>query len=88
MALVGFMGRCDSAPQGIGESLIVDAARGVHRSQDIVAWGLMVDSEGGLVPDFGHGIRRRGLHRSKKIQKKKPPPRGSSMARSENLSQS
>jgi hypothetical protein len=50
MALIGFIGRCDSAPRGIGEALIVDAARRVHRSQDIVAWGLMVESEGG--PDY------------------------------------
>ncbi|UPK14705.1 hypothetical protein IVA93_16805 [Bradyrhizobium sp. 155] len=47
MCLVGFMGRCDSAPKGIGESLIVDAARRVHRNPDMPAWGLMLDSEGG-----------------------------------------
>lgn len=47
MALIGFMGRHDGAPQGLGEALIVDAARRIHRSQDFAAWGLMLDSEGG-----------------------------------------
>lgn len=41
------MGRCDSAPTGIGESLIVDAARRAYSNEDIVSWGLMLDSEGG-----------------------------------------
>jgi hypothetical protein len=47
MALIGFMGRHDGAPKGIGAGLVVDAARRVHRSQDLAAWGLMLDSEGG-----------------------------------------
>jgi hypothetical protein len=47
MCLIGFMGRCDSAPRGIGEALIVDAARRVHRNLDMPAWGLMLDCEGG-----------------------------------------
>jgi len=46
MCLIGFMGRCDSAPKGIGEALIVDATRRVYRNPDIAAWGLMLDSEG------------------------------------------
>jgi len=47
MCLIGFMGRCDSAPKGIGEALIVDAARRVCGNLDIASWGLMLDSEGG-----------------------------------------
>jgi hypothetical protein len=47
MCLIGFMGRCDSAPKGIGESLIVDAARRAFSNEDIVSWGLMLDAEGG-----------------------------------------
>ena len=48
MALIGFMGRHDSAPLGLGAGLIVDAARRIFRSHDFAAWGLMLDSEGGL----------------------------------------
>jgi hypothetical protein len=47
MILIGFMGRNDDAPKGVGEALIVDAARRVHRTPDIPAWGLMLDSEDG-----------------------------------------
>jgi hypothetical protein len=47
MALIGFMGRHDGAPKGLGGALIVDAARRVSRSIDFAAWGLMLDSEGG-----------------------------------------
>jgi hypothetical protein len=49
MGLIGFMGRHDGAPKRLGEALIVDAARRLHRSQDFAAWGLMLDSEGGAV---------------------------------------
>jgi hypothetical protein len=45
--LIGFMGRHEGAPKGLGESLIVDAARRVRRNPDIPAWGLVLDSEGG-----------------------------------------
>jgi hypothetical protein len=44
--LIGFMGK----QHGKGHkrsSLIVDAARRVHRNPDIPAWGLMLDVEGG-----------------------------------------
>jgi hypothetical protein len=47
MALIGFMGRHDGAPSGLGEALVVDAARRIYRSNDFAAWGLMLDSEGG-----------------------------------------
>lgn len=47
MVRIGFMGRSDSAPRGLGSALIVDAARRVHRNQDLAAWGLMLDAEGG-----------------------------------------
>jgi hypothetical protein len=44
---IGFMGRDDNAPKGLGAALIVDAARRVHRNADIAAWGLVLESEGG-----------------------------------------
>ncbi|MGH7813238.1 MAG: hypothetical protein ACREQI_04460 [Candidatus Binataceae bacterium] len=47
MALIGYMGRNDCAPKGLGKSLIVDAARRVHRNEDFAAWGLTLDAEGG-----------------------------------------
>lgn len=45
--LIGFMGRDDNSPKGIGAALILDAARRVHRNRDIAAWGLTLDAEGG-----------------------------------------
>jgi hypothetical protein len=45
--LIGFMGRADHAPRGLGESLIVDAARRACRNEDIPAFGLMLNSDGG-----------------------------------------
>jgi hypothetical protein len=45
MALIGFMGRHEGAPPGLGAALIVDAARRIFRSSDFAAWGLMLDSE-------------------------------------------
>jgi hypothetical protein len=47
MVRIGFMGRHDGAPKGLGASLIVDAARRVYRNCDIAAWGLVLESEGG-----------------------------------------
>lgn len=47
MVLIGYMGRHDGAPKGLGGSLIVDAARRVYLNSDLAAWGLMLDSEGG-----------------------------------------
>jgi hypothetical protein len=47
MILIGYMGRDDNAEKGTGAALIVDAARRVSGNQDIPAWGLMLDSEGG-----------------------------------------
>lgn len=47
MVLIGFMGKQDGTEKGLGEALILDAARRVHRNPDIPAWGLMLDSEDG-----------------------------------------
>jgi hypothetical protein len=49
MMLLGYMGRNDAsaAPRGLGEALVVDAARRVYLNADLAAWGLMLDSEGG-----------------------------------------
>ncbi|WP_156898286.1 hypothetical protein [Methylocapsa acidiphila] len=47
MIRIGFMGRDDLAPQGLGVALIIDAARRIHRNPDIAAWGIVLESEGG-----------------------------------------
>ena len=47
MVLIGFMGKQDDTEKGLGEALLTDAARRVHRNPDIPAWGLMLDSEDG-----------------------------------------
>jgi hypothetical protein len=47
MMRVGFMGRDDRAPPGLGGVLLIDAARRVHRSEDTNAWALTLDAEGG-----------------------------------------
>jgi GNAT superfamily N-acetyltransferase len=47
MVCIGFMGRDDTAPRGLGSALIVDAARRVHRNGYIAVWGLVLKSEGG-----------------------------------------
>lgn len=44
---IGFLGRDDRALPGLGASLVLDAARRVHNSIDVAAWGLMLDAEGG-----------------------------------------
>jgi hypothetical protein len=47
LARVGFMGRDDRSPSGLGKALLIDAARRVHRSEDMTAMGLILDAEGG-----------------------------------------
>ena len=47
MVRIGFMGRSDRAPAGLGSALIVDAARRVSRVKDIAVWGLCLDADGG-----------------------------------------
>jgi hypothetical protein len=47
MALIGYMGRCDTAQKGIGGILITDAARRVSRIEDFGIWGLMLEAEDG-----------------------------------------
>jgi hypothetical protein len=47
LALVGFMGKQDGAPTGLGAVLLTDAARRVYRSLDIPARGLALEPEGG-----------------------------------------
>ncbi|HJU18579.1 MAG TPA: hypothetical protein VJ770_19170 [Stellaceae bacterium] len=48
LSRIGFMGRDDGSIRGLGEALLVDAARRVHRGADVnKAWGLILDAEGG-----------------------------------------
>lgn len=45
MALIGYMGRCDTAEKGVGALLIQDAARRAYLNPDLGIWGLMLDAE-------------------------------------------
>lgn len=45
---IGYMGRDDRAPAGLGAELLVDAARRVSRSADTTAWAFVLEPEGGL----------------------------------------
>jgi hypothetical protein len=47
LAQIGFMGKADGTVKGIGAILLTDAARRVHRSLDIPAWGITLEPEGG-----------------------------------------
>jgi hypothetical protein len=47
MALIGFMGRHEGAPPGLGRGLIIDAARRVLRSEELSGWGLTLEAEAG-----------------------------------------
>lgn len=53
---IGFMGRDDRSPKGLGAGLVTDAARRVHRNPDVAAWGLILDSERG---EENPGLMRR-----------------------------
>jgi hypothetical protein len=44
VALIGYMGRDDGAPKGLGGALIIDAAMRVRRIESIAAWGLGLDA--------------------------------------------
>lgn len=44
MGLLGFMGKHDDAPKGIGEILLADAAIRVSKS-DLGVWGIMLHAE-------------------------------------------
>ncbi len=51
VALIGYMGRSESAVRGLGAVLIHDAALRVSRNVDIATWGLALEPEvEGLVP--------------------------------------
>ena len=45
VALIGYMGRSDDAPKGLGAALIYDAAVRVGQNKDVGAWGLALDAE-------------------------------------------
>ena len=47
MALIGFMGKQDGTPRGLGAALVIDAATRAYRHADIPAWGIAVEPEGG-----------------------------------------
>jgi hypothetical protein len=45
MALLGFMGRDDSASKGTGALLLADATIRVSRIEDLAVWGIMLHAE-------------------------------------------
>jgi len=45
MVLIGYMGRDDNAPRGLGPALIVDAARRVDRISELGIWGIALHAE-------------------------------------------
>jgi len=47
LVLIGFMGKRDGTPAGLGAGLLVDAARRAYRHVDIPAWGMALQPEGG-----------------------------------------
>ncbi|MGC1780306.1 MAG: hypothetical protein WBB34_20415 [Xanthobacteraceae bacterium] len=47
LAQIGFMGKADGTPTGLGAILLTDAARRVYRSLDIPAWGITLEPERG-----------------------------------------
>jgi hypothetical protein len=47
LVLVGYMGKHDGTPTGLGAILLMDAARRVYRQLDIPARGLALEPEGG-----------------------------------------
>ena len=47
LVLIGYMGKNNGAPKGVGAALLIDAARRAYRSLDIPAVGLAVEPEGG-----------------------------------------
>jgi len=55
------MGRHDDAPRGLGNALLVDAARRVYLNFDIAAWGLMLDSEGGPGTKLWEWYKKQGF---------------------------
>jgi hypothetical protein len=47
MMKIGFLGRDDAAPPGLGQALLVDAARRIYRSDDTAGAALILDADGG-----------------------------------------
>ena len=78
MILIGFMGRSDDSPKGLGESLVVDAARRVHRNLDIAAWGLMLDAEGGQQNEKLWAWYQEQKFQPVKVDLKADPPKAAS----------
>jgi len=74
MMLIGFMGKDDRAPKGLGSALIVDAARRVHRNPDLAAWGLMLDAEGGPGTKLWTWYESQGFRQVKVTESSKTPP--------------
>lgn len=69
---IGFMGRDDGAPRGLGAALIIDAATRVSRIADIGIWGITLDAENDdLANKFYAKV---GFKRAKPAQTGDPAP--------------
>jgi hypothetical protein len=69
---IGYMGRDDNAPRGLGAGLIVDAARRVTRITDLGIWGLTLDAENEeLATKF---YARVGFKRARQAASEDAPP--------------
>ena len=74
MALIGYMGRDDQAPKGLGATLLVDAARRISRIADIGIWGIALHAENDdLATKF---YLKAGFMRAKQAPGGDPVPRG------------
>jgi hypothetical protein len=45
IALIGYLGKCDGAFQGLGAALVVDAAIRIAQGEPLRAWGIGLDPE-------------------------------------------
>jgi hypothetical protein len=74
MMLLGFMGKSDSAPQGLGSSLIIDAARRIYQDDELAAWGLMLAAEGGPDTKLWEWYKKQGFKQIKVTATSDTPP--------------
>jgi hypothetical protein len=74
MMLLGFMGKSQGAPQALGSALIVDAARRVYQNEELAAWGLMLEAEGGPDTKLWEWYKKQGFRQIKVSDRSDTPP--------------
>jgi len=67
MVRIGFMGKRDGAPSGVGEMLIADAANRVSRISDLGISGIVLEPEGGLETRLAQFYQRQGFKKCRKV---------------------